>query len=125
MSNRIKKHRDHTHQSIFYHGLIKLIVCTVLQKKSRTWDHFLFWSGFHNEQEDQPKKRQMNKQYILVKRLKKEIIDELSKDNVQEECFTQKFKEPVCEEVKEVFDVNQEQVSKNVEEDQTTVINQE
>ena len=31
----------------------------------------------------------------------------------------------MCEEVKEVFDVNQEQVSKNVEEDQIVVINQE
>ena len=84
MLNRIKGHTDHTHQSIFHHGLTKLIVCTVLQKKSRTWDHFLFWSGFHNEKEDQPKKREMNKHHILVKRLKREIIDELVKDSVQE-----------------------------------------
>ena len=47
------------------------------------------------------------------------------KENVQEECLTQKFKEPVCEEVKEVFDDNQEQVSENAEEDQTVVINRE
>ena len=71
MSNRIKGHSDHTQQSVFHHGLIKLIVCTVLQNKRKTWDYFLLWSGFHNEKEDQPKKRQMNKQYSLVKRLKK------------------------------------------------------
>ena len=40
MSNKIKGHRYHTHQYVFHHGLIKLIVCIVLQKKSRTWDHF-------------------------------------------------------------------------------------
>ena len=67
----------------------------------------------------------MNKQYSLVKRLKKEITDDMVKDNVQQECSTQKFKEPVREEVKEVFDGNQEQVSENAEEDQTTFINQE
>ena len=77
MSNRIKGHRDHTHQSIFHHGLIKLIVCTVLQKKSRTWDHFLFWLGFHNEQEEQAKKNLKNNHYIFVKRLKKELSEEL------------------------------------------------
>ena len=96
MSNRIKGHRDHTQQSIFHHGLIKLIVCTILQKKSKSWDYFWFWSGFHNEKEE-PKKGQMNKQYILVKFLKKEFTNELVKDNVQEECSTQKFEELVCE----------------------------
>ena len=47
------------------------------------------------------------------------------KDNVQEECLTQKFKEPVCEEVKEVFDGNQEKVSENEEKNHKTIINQE
>ena len=82
ISNRIKGHMDHTHQSVFHNGLIKLIICTVLQKKSRSWDHFLFWSGFPNEQEDQVKKILMNEQSIFVKRFKKELIDELVQDNV-------------------------------------------
>ena len=59
----------------------------------------------------------MNKQYSLVKRLKREITDELVKDSFQEECSTQKFEELVCEEVREVFHGNQELISKNVEED--------
>ena len=42
MSNRIKGHFDHTNQSVFHHGLIKLIICTVFKKKNRCWDHFLF-----------------------------------------------------------------------------------
>ena len=67
----------------------------------------------------------MNKQYSLVKRLNKEFIDELVKDNVEEECSAKYLEEPVCEEVREVFHVNQEQISDNAEEDQTTVTDQE
>ena len=46
-------------------------------------------------------------------------------DNVQEECPIQKFEYPVGEEVKEVHNGNQEQVSENAEEDQKYVTNQE
>ena len=85
MSDRVKVHKDHTQQSIFHHGLIKLIVSTVLQKKGRTCKHFLFWLGIQTQQENQPRKRQMNKHYSLVKRLKKEVINESVEENVQEE----------------------------------------
>ena len=67
----------------------------------------------------------MNKQYSLVKSLKREITVELVKDSVQEECSTQKFEELVCEEVREVFHGNQEQISENAEEDQRVVTDQE
>ena len=50
---------------------------------------------------------------------------ELVKDNVQEECSTKEFEEPVCEEVREVFHGNQEQISDNAEEDQRVVMDQE
>ena len=84
MSNGIKGNIDHTHQSIFHHGLIKPIVYTILQRKNRTCYHFLFGSGFPNEQEDQVKKILMNKQFGFVKRFKKELVDDLVQDNVQE-----------------------------------------
>ena len=74
-SNRIKWHMDNSNKSIFHHGLIKLIVCIVLQKKSRTWDHFLFWSCFPNKQEYQARKILMSKQFSFVKRFKKELVD--------------------------------------------------
>ena len=67
----------------------------------------------------------MKKQYSLVKRLKKEVINELVKDNVQEECSTKEFEEPVCEEVTKVFHGNQEQISENAKEDQRAVMDQE
>ena len=67
----------------------------------------------------------MNKQYILVKRLNREITDELVKDSVQEECSNPKFEEHVCEEIREVFHANEEQISENSEEDQRAVTDQE
>ena len=116
MSNRIKGHMDHTHQSVFHHGLIKLIVCTVLQKNSRNWDHVLFWSGFLSEQEVQAKKSLMNKQFSFVKSFKKELSNELLQDSVQENCSSQIF-----EDVREALDDNPEKVLKNDEKEQRAV----
>ena len=80
---RVKEHQDHTQQSIFHHGLINLIISTVLQKKEKTWDYFLLYSWFQSEQEDQSKKRKLNKGQNLVKKLKKKVIVEIEKDSVQ------------------------------------------
>ena len=57
MSSRVRGCEDHTKQSIFNHGLTKLIISFVTQRKGKTWDYFLFWSGFQSEKEDQSKKR--------------------------------------------------------------------
>ena len=97
---------DHTHQYVFHHGLIKLIICTVLQKKSRSWDHFLFCSGFPNEKEDQVKKNLMNKQFGFAKSFKKELMNEPVQDNVQENCSSQGFEKPMNEDVRETLDGN-------------------
>ena len=89
MSSRVNEHQDHTKQSIFHHGLIKLIISTVLRKKEKTWDYFLFWSGFQTEKEDQAQKRQLNKGHNLVKKLKKRVIVNIEEDNVPEKSMTQ------------------------------------
>ena len=62
----------------------------MLQKKGKTWDYFLFWSGFQSEKEDQSKKRHVNKAHNLVKKLKKEVIVEAEEDSAQERSMTQK-----------------------------------
>ena len=69
MSGRIKQHEDHTSQSIFHHGLIKLIISTMLQHQGKTWDFFLFWLDFHPKQEDQQPKRQTDKGKVMMKKL--------------------------------------------------------
>ena len=71
----------------------------------------MFWSVIHTQQEGQPKMTQMNKQHCLVKRLKREIADELVKDSIREEGSVQKFEESIYEEVKGVLNENQEQFS--------------
>ena len=62
----------------------------MLQKKEKTWDYFLFWSGFQSEKEDQSKKRQVNKAQNLVKKLKKKVIVEVEEYNVQREPMKQR-----------------------------------
>ena len=105
MSNRVKAHFDHMNQSMFHHGLIKLIICTVLQKKNRSWDHFLFWSGFTSEQDDQVKKILTDKQFGFVKRFKKEMVEDLMQDNTQENSSCQGFKESIDEdEIKALYE---------------------
>ena len=73
MSNRVKGHMDHTSQSIFHHGLIKLIISTVLQTEGKNWDFFLFWSGFQVRHEDQQPKKQVDKGKILVRKLGQKV----------------------------------------------------
>ena len=94
MSNRIKGHSDHTNQSLFHHGLIKLIICTVLQKENRSWDHFICWLGFTIEQGDHVKKGLPNKQSIFVKKFKRDVIEDLVWNSIQEASSCQRFRNP-------------------------------
>ena len=71
MSSRVKQHEDHISQSIFHHGLIKLIINTILQHEGRTWDFFIFWSGFQTKEEEQKPKRQADKGKVLMRKLGK------------------------------------------------------
>ena len=67
----------------------------------------------------------MNKQHYLVKRLKREINNEIVKDSIQEEGSVQKFEEFVYEEIKGKLNENQENFSENIEESHRVDIKQE
>ena len=67
----------------------------------------------------------MNKQHFLVKRLKREIVDELVKDSIQEEGSVHKFEEFVYEEIRGALNENQEHFSENIEEIHKVYIKQE
>ena len=86
MSSRVRGHQDHTSQSIFHHGLIKLIISTVLQNEGKTWDLFLFWSGFQVKQEDQQTKKQADKGKVLVRKLGHKVKSEDKKEVELEEA---------------------------------------
>ena len=99
MSSRVKGHQDHTSQSIFHHGLIKLIISTALQKEGKTWNYFLFWTGFQIKQEEQQIKKQVDKGKTLVRKLgqkikyedKKEVKLEKAPDPLKDDNKPQKF----------------------------------
>ena len=73
MSCRVREHQDHTKQFVFQHGLIKLIISTILQKREKTWKHFIFRSGFKTDKEEQSQRRQVYKGQTLIKNLRKRI----------------------------------------------------
>ena len=73
MSGRVKEHQDHTKQSVFHHGLIKMVISIVLHKIEKTWEYFLFWSGFQTEKEEQSWKRKLDKGQNFIKKLKNKI----------------------------------------------------
>ena len=85
MSSRIKGHEDHTSQSIFHHGLIKLIISIVLESEGKTWDFFLFWSSFQIKQEDQQPKKQADKGKVLMRKLGQKVKIEDKKEVKLEE----------------------------------------
>ena len=62
----------------------------MLQKKEKTWDYFLFWSGFQSEKEDQAHKRKLNKGHNLVKKLREKFIVKIEKYNVPRNFMTQR-----------------------------------
>ena len=86
MSNRVKGHIDYSLHSIFHHGLIKLIISTVLQADGKTWDFFLFWSGFQVKQEDQQTKKQADKGKALMRKLGQKVKSEVKGEDKLEEA---------------------------------------
>ena len=85
MSSKVKGHQEHTTQSIFHHGLIKLIIRAALQRERKTWDYFLFWSSFQIKQEEKQTKKHVDKGKTLVRKLGQKIKVEDKKDIKLEE----------------------------------------
>ena len=60
--------------------MIKLIISTALQKEGKTWNYFLFWTGFQIKQEEQQTKKQVDKGKTLVRKLGQKIKVEDKKE---------------------------------------------
>jgi hypothetical protein len=54
MASKVQAKPQKASNSLFHHGLIKLIVLEELNRRNKTWDFLLFWGEFG--QEVQPKK---------------------------------------------------------------------
>ena len=92
MASKIKEQDDHTSQSLFHHGLIKLIITTVLQHEGRNWDFFLFWSDIHPQREDQQPRRQTDKGKVMIKKLGYSVPS-TSKDEIKAKKVTEQVSE--------------------------------
>ena len=57
-----------------------MIISTVLQREGKTWDYFLFWSGFQIKQEEQSIKKHVDKGKTLVRKLGQKVKSEDKKD---------------------------------------------
>ena len=42
MSSQVRKNLTNPHNSLFHHGLIKLLVLSDLEKQGKTWDEFIY-----------------------------------------------------------------------------------
>jgi hypothetical protein len=42
MSSQVRKNVTNPHNSLFHHGLIKLLVLTKLEKQGQSWDAFIY-----------------------------------------------------------------------------------
>jgi hypothetical protein len=42
MSSQVRKNVTNPHNSLFHHGLIKLLVLAELEKQGKTWDAFIY-----------------------------------------------------------------------------------
>jgi hypothetical protein len=54
MASKVQDKPQTTSNSLFHHGLIKLIVLEELSRRNKTWDYIFFWGEFGPEV--QPKK---------------------------------------------------------------------
>ena len=67
MIARVRNHPEHRSHSVFRHGLIRILINYELGKTCRSWQHFIFWSGFGAESRERDGK-EMKKQYRRKKR---------------------------------------------------------
>ena len=74
----------------------------MLQKQENTWEHFIFWSRFKTDQEEQSHRKKIDKGKTLIKKLRKKVIVKDEENFRLEEASNQenknsKFKQRVNE----------------------------
>ena len=75
----VRNHPDHSSHLVFHHSLFKLLITAELGKTGRSWQHFIFWSGFESETQDHSDE-EIRRQYIRHKRKVVEGKDEQAQE---------------------------------------------
>jgi hypothetical protein len=56
MAHKVKVKPNKVAGRLSHHGLIKLLVCELLQRRSKEWNYFLFWNDFQTDVQPEGKK---------------------------------------------------------------------
>jgi hypothetical protein len=61
MAHQVKDKPSKVVGRLSHHGLIKLLICELLQRRNKDWGHFLFWNEFQTDLQPKSKKRSSSK----------------------------------------------------------------
>jgi hypothetical protein len=61
MAHQVKAKPSKVAGRLSHHGLIKLLICELLQRRNKDWGHFLFWNEFQTDLQPEDKKRSSSK----------------------------------------------------------------
>jgi hypothetical protein len=61
MAHQVKAKPSKIEGRLSHHGLIKLLVCELLQRRNRDWGHFLFWNEFQTDSQLEDKEKSSSK----------------------------------------------------------------
>jgi hypothetical protein len=57
MDHQVKENPNKIEGRLSHHGLIKLLVCELLQRRNMDWGHFLFWNEFQTDSQLEDKEK--------------------------------------------------------------------
>jgi len=69
MASKVHAKHQKASNSLFHHGLIKLIVLEEMSRRDKTWGYLLFWGEF--EQESQPQGEVISSQQVNIPKTSK------------------------------------------------------
>jgi hypothetical protein len=64
MAHQVKAKPTKVEGRLSHHGLIKLLVCELLQRRNKDWGHFLFWNDFETDAHSEDKNKSSSKKYF-------------------------------------------------------------
>jgi hypothetical protein len=63
MAHQVKAKTNKVAGRISHHGLVKLLVCELLQRRSKEWNYFLLWNDFQIDIQPEGKKSPHSKNF--------------------------------------------------------------
>jgi hypothetical protein len=67
MAHQVKAKPNKVEGRLSHHGLIKLLVCQLLQRRGKEWNYFLFWNDFQTDVHQRVKRVLIPRSLLLPK----------------------------------------------------------